>query len=144
MPCHAEVEATQPVAGKTVTTTLQDNGLGAVVGHDGFDGGLENALVGLVCDAVAKREIDGVVLTRSYANIPKFTGSGKVLAIFVKGNGHYAVGGIKSFLDAVTVVNVNVDVQYALLVPQQLDDSEYDIWASLVADQQGGCTTTYR
>jgi len=36
----------------------------------------------------------------------------------VKGCSHDAVGGVEGLLDAVAVVDVNVDVQHALVLPE--------------------------
>ena len=52
---------------------------------------------------------------------------GKYLAVFVEGEGHDAVGGPESLLDAVAVVHVDVDVQHARVVAEELQDGEHDV-----------------
>ena len=37
--------------------------------------------------------------------------SGEEIAKFVEGDGHHTVGGIEGFLDAIAVVNININVQ---------------------------------
>jgi hypothetical protein len=116
VPVHAQVEAAQSVPGETVAAALEDNGFWPVVCHDSFNGGFEDVLVGLVRDAVAEREVDGIVLASSNANVAKLAGAGEVLAVLVKRDRHDTIGGVKSFLDTVTMVHVDIDVQHALLV----------------------------
>jgi hypothetical protein len=125
---HTQVEATKPVTGKTVTTTLEHNSFRTIVSHDCFDDWLKDIAVGLVCDAVAQREIDRVVLAAANTNIAQFAGTGKVLAVLVEGNGHDSVGRVKGFLDTIAMVDVDVNVQDTLLVSQEFDDAENDVY----------------
>lgn len=50
---------------------------------------------------------------QTYAQI---TRPGEVLAVLVKGDGHDAVGCVKGLFDAVTVVDIDIYVQNALMV----------------------------
>jgi hypothetical protein len=45
----------------------------------------------------------------------------------VEGHGHDAVGGVEGLLDAVAVVDVNVDVEDARVEAEQLDDAQDDV-----------------
>jgi hypothetical protein len=44
-----------------------------------------------------------------------------------KGNRHDAIGGVESLLDAVSVVDVDVDVEHALVRLEELEDREDDV-----------------
>ena len=44
-------------------------------------------------------------------------GAGEVLPVLVERDGHHAVGGVEGLLHAVSVVNVNVDVHHAPVIP---------------------------
>lgn len=127
MPAHTEVEATETVAGQTVTTALEDNRLRTVPLHDALDHRLENALVRGVIDTVAEGEINGIVFARADTDVAKFTGAGEVLAVLVERDRHDAVRGVESFFDTVTVVNIDIYVEDALLESEQLEDTEDDI-----------------
>lgn len=127
MPTHTEVEATKTVARQTVTTTLEDNRLRTVPLHDALDYGLEDALVGGIVDTVAEGEVDGIVLARADTDITKFTSAGEVLAVLVERDSHDAVRGVEGFFDTVAMVNVDVNVENALLESQQLEDTEDDV-----------------
>jgi hypothetical protein len=58
MTFHCEVETAETIARQTVTATLQDNGLGAIVVHACLDNGLKDALVRRIINPIAKRKID--------------------------------------------------------------------------------------
>ena len=50
---------------------------------------------------------------------PEVASTGEVLAVLVEGHGHDAVSRVDRLLDAVAVVNVNIDVQHALVISEQ-------------------------
>jgi hypothetical protein len=127
MSSHAEIKAAEPVARKTVATTLQHNGFGLEVIHYSLDGRLEHALVCLVRDAIAEWKVDGIVLASANADVAQLASAGEVLAVFVERDSHYTVGGIESFLNAVAVMYVNVNVEDSLLVSKELDDPKDDV-----------------
>eukprot|EP00850_Spirogloea_muscicola_P008017 SM000042S15284 [mRNA] locus=s42:174238:177192:+ [translate_table: standard] len=58
---------------------------------------------------------------------PEVAGAGEVLAELVEGDGHDAVGGVEGLLHAVAVVDVDVDVQHALVVLEELQDGQHDV-----------------
>ena len=124
-----EVEATQPVRAEGVRAALQDNGGGAVVIDHGVDDALEQADVVLVVDAVAERDVEGVVFSGAAADVVEVTSTGEevILVVLVEGKGHDAVGGEEGLLDAVAVVHVDVDVEHARVVAQELQDREHDV-----------------
>lgn len=127
MTAHAKVEAAETVTRKTVSTTLEDDGLRLVVVHYGLNNRLENGLVGIIGNTIAKREIDGVVLSNANSDVAQLASSGEVLSILVEGAGHNSVGCVEGLFNAITVVNVDVDVQDALLVSQELENCEDDV-----------------
>ena len=123
MATHAQVEAAKTITRQTVTTALEDNSLGLEVLHDSADDRLEDGAVGVVVDTVAEREVNGIVLARSDTNVAQLAGTGEVLAVLVEGYGHDAIGRVKGFLHTITVVNIDIDVENALLESQELEDS---------------------
>jgi hypothetical protein len=134
--CHTQVEAAQSVTRQAVSAALKYDGFRAVVGHDGLDGRLENVLVGLIGDSVAQREVDGVVLARAYTDIAELTGAGEVLAVFVERDGHDTVGCVEGLFDTIAVVHVDIDVQNALLVAKQLDNTKDNVCERLAWSQE--------
>ena len=124
---EGEIEAAEAVAGEGVGAALEDDGGGLVGLHDFLHDGLEDGLVGVVVDAVADGEVDGVVLAAAGADVLEVAGAGEVLAVLVEGDGHDAVGGVEGLLDAVSVVDVDVDVEDALVVLEELEDGEHDV-----------------
>lgn len=127
MTTHAKIEASQAIAGQTVSAALEHNGIRLVVGHDGRNNRLEDGLVGLIGDAIAKRKVDSVILADTDSNVPQLACSREVLAILVEGNSHDTVGSIESLFDAIAVVDVNVDVEYALLESKEFENSQDNV-----------------
>ena len=128
MSAHAQVEAAEPVPRQGVAAALEHHGLGLVVFHDGVNDGLEDGIVRDVVDAVPQRKVDRVVLAEAYPDVAQLAGPGEVLAVLVEGDGHDSVGGVESLFDAIAVVNIDVDVQNALLEPEELDDRQDNVW----------------
>ena len=110
-------QAYQAITRQGVRATLQHHGVGLKVLHDFGDDGSENGPEAVVSDAVTQREVDGVVAAFFVAQVPPVTSARKVLPELVETARHDAVGGVKSLLHTVAVVNVNVDVQDALVHP---------------------------
>lgn len=54
--------------------------------------------------------------SRHYLNV---TSAREIFTEFVERDSHYSVGRVESFFDTVSVVNINVDVQNALVVSTQ-------------------------
>mmetsp|Transcript_8011 Transcript_8011/g.32957 ORF Transcript_8011/g.32957 Transcript_8011/m.32957 type:complete len:411 (-) Transcript_8011:6-1238(-) len=122
-----EVEAPEPVAGEGIRAGLEHHRIRLIHLHDLRHHRLEQRHVGLVVDAVLERDVDRVVLPAVLAHVLEVSGARKVLAKLVERDGHDAIGGVEGFLHAVTVVDVDVDVQYALVNLEQLEDREHDV-----------------
>mmetsp|Transcript_21460 Transcript_21460/g.55233 ORF Transcript_21460/g.55233 Transcript_21460/m.55233 type:complete len:327 (-) Transcript_21460:288-1268(-) len=127
VPLDRHVEAPQPIARERVGTALQHHRVWLESVHDLLDHGLEDVLVRHVVDPVAQREVDRVVLPRARAHILHVARAGEVLAKLVERARHHAVGGVEGLLHAVAVVDVDVDVQHARVVLEQLEDREHDV-----------------
>lgn len=51
---------------------------------------------------------------------PDVAGTGEEFTEFVKRHSHDSIGGVKGFLDTVSVMNVNIDVQNSLVLPARM------------------------
>ena len=129
MATHAQIEAAQAVTRKTVAAALEDNGLGLVILHHCLDDWLENCLVRRVVNAIPQREIDGVVLAVADSDVAELAGTGEVLAVLVEGDGHDTVGRVEGLLDTIAMMDINVNVEDALLVAQEFENGENDVCA---------------
>mmetsp|Transcript_21755 Transcript_21755/g.64501 ORF Transcript_21755/g.64501 Transcript_21755/m.64501 type:complete len:428 (+) Transcript_21755:163-1446(+) len=127
VPPDGQVEAAEPVAAERVGAALQHDSAGLVHLHDLPDHGLEDGGVRGVVDAVLERKVDRVVLPRVCSDVLDVARAGKVLAKLVKGDGQHAVCRVKGLLDAVAVVDVNVNVEHAAVVLEQLEDGKHDV-----------------
>jgi hypothetical protein len=57
------------------------------------------------------------------ANVTKLTSTRKVFAVLVERASHDAVGCVEGFLDTVTVMNVDINVENTLVESQELNNS---------------------
>mmetsp|Transcript_22235 Transcript_22235/g.68622 ORF Transcript_22235/g.68622 Transcript_22235/m.68622 type:complete len:392 (+) Transcript_22235:358-1533(+) len=135
VPLDRKVEAPQPVARERARAAPQHDGLGPVYLHDLRHDGLEDALVRRVVHAVFEREVDGVALAGAVPDVVAGARAREVRraaavvgdAVLVEGARHDAVRRVERLLDAVAVVDVDVDVQHALVPLQQLQNAEHAV-----------------
>lgn len=123
-----KVEAAEAVATEGVGAALEDDSGGVVGGDTGGDDFVEEARVGVVVNAVEEGDVEGVVGTWvggvQGAGVVDAAGAGEedFFFVFVEGECHYSIGGPEGLLDAVAVVDVDVDVEDAGVVEEELED----------------------
>eukprot|EP00051_Salpingoeca_urceolata_P005907 m.78637 g.78637 ORF g.78637 m.78637 type:complete len:485 (+) comp14592_c0_seq3:64-1518(+) len=122
-----EVEAAEAIARKGISTTLQHDDRGPVPVHALLNNRLENALVRFVINAVSEGKVDCIVLSLPMPNILDVAGARKVLSVLVKRHRHHSVGAVKCLFHTVAVMNVNVNVQHALMSLEELEDGEDNV-----------------
>ena len=88
---------------------------------------LEHALVGLVRDSVSQREVAAVILPLPESSVSQSTSTREEFTIFVKAARHHSIRSVESLLHTISVMNVDVDVEHARMVAQQLENAEDDI-----------------
>lgn len=116
VPLHTQIETSQSISRKRITAALQDDRAGLIPLDNPLDDRLKDALVVFIVDAVPQGDVDRVALGVADAVVPDLAGTGEELAVFVKGGSHDAVGGVECLFDAVSVVHVDVDVEYTGVV----------------------------
>lgn len=62
-----------------------------------------------------QRNVDRVSTAWAVSDIGEGAGAGEEFAVFMEGDGHYAVGAVEGFFDAIAVVDVDVDVEDSLV-----------------------------
>lgn len=90
----------------------------------------EHAPVVLVVDAVPQRNVDSVVAALAIADVFEVSRSGEKLAVLVKRGRHDTIGRVERLLDSVSVVDVDVDVEDSRVIPQELEDTKYNVFRS--------------
>jgi len=63
---------------------------------------------------------------RSHPQVPC---SGEVFSVLMKGHGHDTVCGIEGFLHAISMVNINVNIQHSLVIPRIRKESQCCIFS---------------
>lgn len=126
MGSDVEVKAAEPVAAEGVSAALKDNCCGVVVRHAGPHDVFEELGVGEIIDAVIQGDVEGVVRARVGIGFgPRgihTAGAGEVdcFFVFMEGEGHDSVGRPKGLFDPVAMVDIDVDVEDAGMVEEQL------------------------
>lgn len=68
------------------------------------------------------------MFAHAYAGFLEGTGTREeVVTVLVQRQGEYPIGIVEGFLDPITMVDINVNLQYSGMVPQQFQDSQNDI-----------------
>jgi hypothetical protein len=129
-----EIETAEAVARERVGAALQHNGARLVDLHDLADDGLEDGLVRRIVHTVPQRTVDRVPLGGVRAVVGEVARAreeghavARARAELVEGDGHHAVGRVEGLLDAVAVVDVDVDVEHSLVELKELEDGEHDV-----------------
>ena len=73
--------------------------------------------VAYVVYSIPQRKIEAVIFAPAGSNVPQVSSSGEVFPVLVEGDRHDPVGGVEGLLDAVPMVDVNINVQHPLVVP---------------------------
>jgi hypothetical protein len=87
----------------------------------------EHTLEGFICDAIFQRYIHCISLPFASALIVLRSSSREVFAELVKAACHDTIGGVERLFDAVTMVAVNVDIQYARKGAQEFQNAKDDV-----------------
>jgi hypothetical protein len=82
---------------------------------------------GVVIETILQRDIDSISHPLPPTSVFLCSGSREVLPKFVKAASHYTICGVEGFLDTITVVTVDVNVQHSWVCSQELKDSEYNV-----------------
>jgi hypothetical protein len=127
MASHGQVKTTKTISGERIASTLENDCFRTVIVHDSLDDRFEDALVSHIGNSITKREIDRIILTRTNTNITEFTSTREVFAVFVERDGHDAIGGVKSLFDSIAMMNIDINVENALLKSEELEDAEDDV-----------------
>lgn len=117
MPVETEIEAAEAVRAQRVGAALEHHHRGTIVLHRARDNRLEEAVKTLVVHTLAQRHIDGEIAAVALPDIVHVAGAGeKVAAVAVERDRHHTIGEIECLLDAVAVVDVDIDVENASVV----------------------------
>lgn len=128
MSSNAEVEAAQSITAQGVSSTLKNDACGLVEVHHLVDNWLEKVLVTLVINAIPQGYIETVVAATLCSNFIHVTCAGEeVVSIFVEGHCHDPVSEVEGFLDPVTMVDVNINVEHPRVVLEQLQDANHNV-----------------
>ncbi|BAS72907.1 Os01g0586450, partial [Oryza sativa Japonica Group] len=126
---RGQVQLAEPVAGEGVGAALQHDGLRLEHLHHPRHDRLEQPVVLLVADAHAHRHVQRAVAAGALlADVGDGAGAREeAAAVLVERHRHHPVRRLEGGLDAVAVVDVDVHVEHAAEVGEQLADGEHDV-----------------
>lgn len=89
--------------------------------------GFKHALEFLVLDSILQRDVDGIAFPSTPPSVILRSRPRKILTKLVKAARHDAVSSIKCLLHSVTMMAVDVDIQYARVRSKKLQNSENNV-----------------
>ena len=133
MAIKAQIEAAKPIAAKRIGATLKNDNRRVVVVNNRRYNRLEERMIAFIIDAFAQRHVDRIIAAATQPNVvPKYSkastlrstnkhfyrmrlhvaGAGEEkVAVFMKRNGHDAIRKLKCLLNAVAVMNIDVNIK---------------------------------
>mmetsp|Transcript_16717 Transcript_16717/g.46704 ORF Transcript_16717/g.46704 Transcript_16717/m.46704 type:complete len:213 (+) Transcript_16717:523-1161(+) len=110
MAFYGEVEHTQAVPRERIGACLEDYSSRFVHVHHLLHNGHEELGVRLVVHAILQGGVEGIELPLSAAGVVEVARAREEVTKLVEGNRHHTVCGVESLLDAVPMVDVDVNV----------------------------------
>ena len=128
MASHGEVEAAEPIARERVGAALQHERSRLIDLHHLLHDGHKDSLIALVVNAVLERNVERVVLACLHTDVLDIAGPGEeVVPVLMERDSHHAVRRVEGLLDAVAVVDVDVEIQDTWVVLKQLEDAQHNV-----------------
>jgi hypothetical protein len=128
MPLDAEVEHPELVVAETVSAQLHEKGVRTKLAHHSRHHVLEKLKEVIVRNTRLERDVESELLAVPLAFLEESASAGEeLIAVLVERYSHAAVGKVESLFDAVTVVDVDVEVQHARVDVEQLDNRQHDV-----------------
>lgn len=111
---HTHVELSQLIVAETVCSQLDYQSMRPVLSHHGPHHCSKQFIVLVIGDTWLKGHVYAVVFSIMLTNLVQTPSSGeKILAVLMEGDSHASVSEVESFLDAVTMVDIDVEVQHS-------------------------------
>ena len=117
MATHRQIKAAKLIATERIRATLQHHCGRLVLLHDAPDHRLEHAPVGFIGDTIAQWHVACIVFSLFEARVTQLTSTWEKLAILVKRACHHTVSRVECLFDTVAMVDVNINVENAGVVP---------------------------
>ena len=122
-----EIEHPQTVTRKWVCTTLQEHGFRLESSFDLIHNCPKGKDIGWIVNSLIQWIVDWVVLASLNSDVIDTSCSWEEWTIFMKRYCHDSVCQQKCFLDSITVVAIDIDVEHSCVLFQQLQDSKHTV-----------------
>mmetsp|Transcript_33681 Transcript_33681/g.41280 ORF Transcript_33681/g.41280 Transcript_33681/m.41280 type:complete len:221 (+) Transcript_33681:474-1136(+) len=124
---QTEVETTETIAGETVRAALQDYRARLVDFHYFCGYWFEEFFVHCICYSRSEGGVYGEAGAFFGSRVFYVPCTRKKVPKLMQTKSHHAIGTIKSLLDAIPVMNVNINIQHPRMNLQQLQNRQHDI-----------------
>ena len=115
---NREVKRPESVAAQRVRSALQDNRRWTESGDGILNDCFKDREIHFVIDPISQRDVERKVFSEAKAVVVKFSSPGEEVAgVFVERDGHDPVGGVECLFDAISVVNIDVNIKDPGMVP---------------------------
>lgn len=81
----------------------------------------------VIVEPVQQWHINGVAFSFTLTHVLQIARAREEVTIPVEADGHHAVRHVEGLLDAIAMMNVDVDVEHALVILQQLENGKDDV-----------------
>lgn len=109
---HRQIERSQSITPQRIRSALKDNRTGSEGRDSWFHDCLEESEVALVVDSILERYVEREVFAESVSYLVDGSGSWKeVSGVLVEGDGEDSIRLVEGFLNSISVVDVDVDVE---------------------------------
>ena len=128
MTFHRKIEVSKPIFGQRVSSTLNHHGIRSVESHASIHNFLEKLKISGIIDTLLERHINRIVFADPLSNRIECSSSRKEIFIkLMKAHSHDSISMIESFLNSITMMNINIEVQHSRVNFQHLENAYHNI-----------------
>lgn len=118
----------QPILREGVGSTLDDHGVGPVETHTVIHNFFEEFEVGFIINSFLERHVNSIILSNPLTNRVQGPSSRKEILIkLMETNSHDPIGMIKCFLNTVTVMHIDIQVEHSGMNFEHLENADDDV-----------------
>lgn len=119
-----EIETAESITGQWVGSSLEDYSFRPEVFHDLSEDRSGDSNKGFIIHTLIKREIHSPVGTLFFPDILNMSSSWEVILELMERAGHDSVSQVEGLLNPITMMDINIDIQYSLISLEQFQNSQ--------------------
>ena len=125
MTFHWQVEMAQSIFRQGISSTLDDHSIRSVETHARIHNFFEELKVGPIINPFLQRHVNSIISPNSFPNWVQSSSSREEIFIeLMETDSHDSIGMIKCFLNSITMMNINIKVQYSWMHFEHLENAD--------------------